>query len=257
LTTESHQPLAERLDLERWPARERRDPPLSDRHYLTLSSLAATIRHQVDRRYPDRTDLRVLDIGCGQKPYLPLVAHRAASYRGIDFVDGPLVDDVGPAEDLPYPDDSFDLVLCTQVLEHVHDPASTVREIHRVLAAGGTALVSTHGVHVYHPDPPGSGQDYWRWTHSGLDRLFRTVAPWGDVTVVANRNVIACFAGVFCWYLDGLVKRLRLGGLGRALMATVNRAAAWLDDRFPATIRVPEPGSMSANYLVAASKTRA
>ena len=257
MTTPSTEPLAATLDLEHWPGRERRDPPITDRRYLILSSLAAAMRDELDGRYPGRTDLRVLDIGCGQKPYLPLVAHRAASYRGIDYVDGPLVDDVGPAEDLPYDDDSFDLVICTQVIEHVHDPEATVREIHRVLAPGGTALVSTHGVYIYHPDPPGSGQDYWRWTHSGLDRLFRTVAAWDDVVVTPQRNLIACFANVFCWYLDAIAIRFRLGALGRGLMAIVNRVAEWLDDRFPPNIRHPEPGSMSANYLVAASKGRA
>jgi SAM-dependent methyltransferase len=247
------EPLARRLDLDAWPGRDRRNPRRSDRNYLVLSALSRAIAAQVERRFAGRTDLRVLDVGCGAKPYLPLVAERAASYRGLDSEPGPFVDDVGPAEELPYDDESFDLVLCTQVLEHLFEPAAAVREIHRVLAPGGCALVSTHGVHVYHPDPP-PDQDFWRWTHSGLARLFRTSADWADLDVVPNRNVIACLAALTCWYLDGQAKRLRVGRLGGIAIATINAVAEWLDERYPPTLRVPNAGSLSANYLVAAAK---
>ena len=71
-------------------------------------------------------------------------------------------------------------MLCTQVLEHVDDPAQAVRELARVTAPGGRVLASTHGVQVYHPSPV----DYWRWTHAGLERLFRQNAEWASVTVV-------------------------------------------------------------------------
>ena len=47
----------------------------------------------------------------------------------------------------------FDVVLCTQVLEHCDDPAQAVRELRRVTAPGGRVLASTHGVLVYHPSP--------------------------------------------------------------------------------------------------------
>ena len=43
-------------------------------------------------------------------------------------------------------DGAFDVVLCTQVLEHVEDPAQAVRELHRVTSPGGRVLASTHGV---------------------------------------------------------------------------------------------------------------
>ncbi|RPH55393.1 MAG: methyltransferase domain-containing protein, partial [Acidobacteria bacterium] len=60
------------------------------------------------------------------------------------------------------------------LLEHVEDPARAVRELHRVTSPGGRVLASTHGVQVYHPSPT----DYWRWTHAGLERLFRQNADW-------------------------------------------------------------------------------
>ena len=106
------------------------------------------------------------------------------SYHGLDPVPGPHVDDVGSAEALPYADGEFDVVLCTQVLEHVVEPASVFAEIRRVLVPGGVALVSTHGVYVYHPSPPEEGHDYWRWTHRGLERQFAATGRWDDLRVL-------------------------------------------------------------------------
>jgi SAM-dependent methyltransferase len=245
-------PLSRSFDLSQWPGARRRHPEYGQRDYLSLSSLARDLTAAVDSAFPGRTDLRVLDIGCGEKPYLPLVAHRAASYRGLDSEPGPYVDDVGGAESLPYEDGSFDLVLCTQVLEHVFEPDTVVREIHRVLAPSGLALVSTHGVHVFHPDPPEEEQDFWRWTHAGLRLLFDRIAPWSSVEVHANGNMIACMTTLSLWYLDGVlapVPRIR-----RVLFSAGNRLAEFLDARFPKTFRVPAAGSLAANYLVNAWK---
>lgn len=245
--------LAERLDLVRWPGRERRRPPHSSRDYLVLSALAAELREAVERCFPDRRNLRVVDIGCGQKPYLPLVADRAATYRGLDVVEGPEVDDVGASDALPYDDASFDLAICTQVLEHVADPVATVREIRRVLVPGGAALISTHGVFVYHPAPVDSDQDYWRWTHAGLVRLLRNAGEWRGIEVTPNRNAIACLAYLLCWYVDGFAARAG-EPVRRAVVTMINRVAEALDDRYPPTLRVPAPGSLSANYLVTARR---
>jgi SAM-dependent methyltransferase len=250
-------PLSERVDLSRWPGAERRRPALSSRHYLALSALARDLSDALEERFPGRRDLRVLDIGCGEKPYLPLVAHRAASYRGIDAVAGPQVDDVGGAESLPYEDASFDLALCTQALEHLDEPWTAVREMARVLAPGGAVLASTHGVHVYHPDPPHSGRDYWRWTHSGLRKLFADNGRWSDIRVRPGGNVIACLTGIVCWYLGPLADRPGLNAPVSALIAVLNWCAERLDRRFPARLRVPQPGSLAANYLVVAVRAPA
>jgi ubiquinone/menaquinone biosynthesis C-methylase UbiE len=43
-------------------------------------------------------------------------------------------------EKLPFPDESFDLVVCLDVLEHVMDPAMVLSEVHRVLKPGGKVL---------------------------------------------------------------------------------------------------------------------
>ena len=122
--------------------------------------LAAWLEHQAHQA---GESYRVLDVGCGPKPYYPFFAERASEYVGVDVVPHAAADLVGRIEELPVEDGAFDLVLCTQVLEHCDDPVRAVSELRRVTAPGGRVLASTHGVQVYHPSP----QDYWRWTYAG------------------------------------------------------------------------------------------
>ena len=237
---------------EDWPGRERRAPRRTDPGYLILAPLVAQLSAELHRHCAGRTGLSALDLGCGEKPYYPLFAPYVASYRGFDVVPGPMVDDVGPAERLPYGDDSFDVVVCTQVLEHADDPAAVVRELRRVLRPDGLALVSTHGVFVFHPAPP-PDRDYWRWTHAGLARLFRSAGRWSEIRVQPNGELVSCIAYLFTrllgWPLGGVPGRVR-----GAVFWLVNRAAELLERRLPADLHVPSPGSLTANYVVAATK---
>ncbi len=189
----------------------------------------------------------MLDVGCGVKPYEPFFAPHVSEYVGVDVVATPYADLVGAVEQLPVPDASFDLVLCNQVLEHCDDPAAAVGELRRVLAPGGRALASTHGVYVYHPSP----HDRWRWTHEGLAELFRANAEWSAVTVEPSSGTTACVAMIVGFYVDLVCKRLRLRALGRPPIAALNRAAAAIDRRVPA-LHEPIPGALFANFHVTA-----
>lgn len=66
------------------------------------------------------------------------------------------------------PNDRFDIVLCTEVLEHVLQPFDAVKEIHRILKPGGVALITTpYNFRIHGPLP-----DCWRFTEHGLRALF-------------------------------------------------------------------------------------
>ncbi|MCO5314712.1 MAG: class I SAM-dependent methyltransferase [Solirubrobacterales bacterium] len=246
--------LPDPAELARWPEPERRHLKKSDRHYLSLSPLSAALRAEIKRTIGDRTGLRMLDVGCGNKPYLPFLADHAGSYWGVDAVDGARVDRVSVAEELPFGEAEFDVVICTQVLEHVDDPVRVLAEIYRVLAPGGVVFLSTHGVFIYHPDPPTSDRDYWRWTHSGLLRIFRQSGEYTELEIVPQGNVVASLGYVAAQYVDELGQRLPGKLIGRLMLLTLNSIAEWVDRRFPPGARVPAPGSMSSNFLVTGRK---
>ena len=184
-------------------------------------------------------------MGCGPKPYYPFFAERASEYVGVDVVAHAAADLVGPVEALPVDDASFDLVLCTQVLEHCDDPGARVAELRRVTAPGGRVLASTHGVQVYHPSP----QDYWRWTHVGLRRLFEEGADWGSVDVAAAVGTASTLAMLLGTYVE---IGLRRTAVARGPVWLLNRAGAALDARVR-SLREPVPGSLTANFHVVAT----
>jgi SAM-dependent methyltransferase len=232
------------------PGEERRNPSLRSPTYAVRAPLADWLRAEASRAAEDFGRFRLLDVGCGAKPYEPLFAQFAGEYVGVD-VDNPAARLEGAVESLPVEDGSFQVVLCTQVLEHAADPARAVAEMSRVTAPGGRVLVSTHGVQAYHPNP----DDFWRWTHAGLQRLFEQNGEWRSVTVKPGSGTASCVAMVLALYGDLLLrKRLRLGFASEWLSSLLNRAGRALDAR-STVLREPGPGTLFANYHVVAEKT--
>jgi SAM-dependent methyltransferase len=110
----------------------------------------------------------VLDVGCGNKPYLELFDH-VDSYMGCDVVQSSrnLVDVICPATDLKFESNQFDTVFCTQVLEHVDDHRKAIEEICRVLKPGGNFVFSVPFSWELHEEP----YDYFRFTKYGIEFL--------------------------------------------------------------------------------------
>jgi SAM-dependent methyltransferase len=190
--------------------------------------------------------LRVIDVGCGDRPYEALLSG-AAEIVGFDVPGNPHADLHGSIDAIPVEDATFDVVLCLQVLEHVPDPAAAVRELRRVVKPGGRVLASTHGVYPFHPNP----EDLWRWTHTGLAHLFRTNAEWTSVTVRPGAGTAATVAMLVAHTLDLLCKRAGVRALGLPFVAMLNAGGETLDRAVP-LLREPVPGSLNANYHVEA-----
>jgi len=71
---------------------------------------------------------------------------------------------------LPYADNSFDYVICDQVLEHIEgDPQQAINEAHRVLRSGGILIAATVFIHPKHYGP----KDMWRFSPDALHYLCR------------------------------------------------------------------------------------
>ena len=230
-----------------WPGATRRNPRVSSATWLVRSRLADWLQFEAAAAHAAGGRLRVLDVGCGVKPYYPYFAKYADSYVGVDVVENPAAELLGGVENLPVDDGSFDVVLCTQVLEHCDDPARAVMELRRVTAPGGRVLASTHGVQVYHPSP----HDYWRWTHEGLRRLFAENAEWQTLDVRPAGGTASCLGMLLATFVEIGCRRAHVAGLARGPVWALNRGGEALDSRV-ALLRDPVPGALFANLHVSA-----
>ena len=118
---------------------------------------------------------RLIDIGCGTKPYRDLLVPFVTEHIGVDheetFHDKSNIDRFGTAYDIPYEAESFDSALCTAVLEHLEEPEQALRECHRVLKPGGVAIYSVPFIWHLHEEP----RDFYRYSKYGLKYLFEKV----------------------------------------------------------------------------------
>jgi SAM-dependent methyltransferase len=141
--------------------RQRIAPRPGDPDYLCLVDLLAALKSLA----PADVD-KMLDYGCGGSPYRSLFS--AGTYHRADLAGGADLDFAyGGDSMLPADIGGYDLVLSSQVLEHVIDPDAYLAECLRVLRPGGKLLLTTHGSFWDHGCP----HDYWRWTAHGLKRL--------------------------------------------------------------------------------------
>jgi SAM-dependent methyltransferase len=126
---------------------------------------------------------KVLDVAAGLKPYQQYFAH--CNYESSDFAevqefygnldDGRRDDLAGrhthvcPIDSIPVPDGTYDVVLCTQVLEHVPYPSAALKELHRVLTDSGRLFVTVPQGFGIHGEP----YNYFYFTKYGLELILR------------------------------------------------------------------------------------
>lgn len=143
-------------------------PKIYERPYLLIHGLRELIEIFINEELKEKESLEILDLGCGSKPYQQLFEGKIKTYVGLDFNKDLNSDIIGIGEYLPFKSNKFDVIISTQVLEHVDDPSKVIDEIHRVIKKGGFIILSTHGIWFKH-----TPQDNWRWTDSGLEKMFQ------------------------------------------------------------------------------------
>lgn len=124
---------------------------------------------------------RLLDIGCGNKPYLKIIDPLVKEYIGCDIVQSSenLVDILCQATSVPLPDESFDTIISTQVIEHVAEHQLLVNEAFRLLRKNGIFIVSGPMYWPLHEEP----YDYFRFTKHG----FKYILNNAGFTIIEER----------------------------------------------------------------------
>ena len=148
---------------------DRLRPSRLNRNYWHLRLLLEKLQSIVNSDLVEPGE-KVLDYGCGSKPYKQILLTKFREYFGADISGNRVAElTLGPQGELPVENGSFDCILSTEVLEHTADPVLYLREAHRALRLGGYLILSAPAIWVYHPDPI----DYWRWTIDGLRFLIK------------------------------------------------------------------------------------
>ena len=129
------------------------------------------------------SDAFTLDLGSSVGFYATLFPRRVT----LDIRPMPGVQVVGDAHALCFGDQRFDVVLCTEVLEHLCEPQRAIDEMMRVLRPGGVLLLTTRFLFPIH-DAPG---DFFRYTRFGLQHLLK---KWEQVEIVEETDPIGTLA---------------------------------------------------------------
>lgn len=168
---------------------------------------------------------KMIDIGCGTKPFEGLISPYISEYVGLDreqpFNRDAKVDLIGTADSIPVADGFFDSALSTASLEHLPEPESAVRECYRVLRPNGLAVYTVPFFWQIHAAP----WDYYRFTRYGLEHLFKKVG-FEIIEIRPLSGFWITWATMFCYYLERfnrkkILRRFVIPSVGR----TVQRAA--------------------------------
>lgn len=175
---------------------------------------------------------RVLDVGAGEAPYGVLFDHCeyvTVDWEGSIYETSP--DITATADGIPVEDGQFDAVLLTEVLEHVPDPVSALKEQWRILKPGGRILITVPFVWHLHELP----NDYARYAPAALER-FAAEAGFEDAEVSRRGNYFTALAqlmdnarGVIGSAGDGLDPDRDLAGAALARLAQTVAELAPLD----------------------------
>lgn len=142
------------------------NPKIYNTVYLTRKKLLEGIS-----KYAHLLKGRMLDFGCGSKPYKALI--HADEYVGLDFEGqghdhaNEQIDFFYDGKKFPFPDESFDSALSSEVFEHVFNLEQIIPELHRVLKKGAVVLITCPFAISEHEAP----NDFARYTSFAIKHL--------------------------------------------------------------------------------------
>ena len=205
---------------------QRLRPNPYDRNFWVLENIRDNLKSGIESYIdPSPAAWRIVDYGCGNMPYRELFKQTqpACAYEGHDFPDNDLADRTLRADGgLDLEAGTADVVVSSQVLEHVPDPGFYLQESFRALRKGGKLFLTTHGVWRFHPDPT----DFWRWTSAGLQKQVQEAG----FAIVCFRGMVGPAATGIQLFQDAVLPRVPVR-LRKAFCFMCQRAMRFLDAR--------------------------
>jgi len=126
-----------------------------------------TPKKAIKRAFGLKPDERIIiNVGSGVIRLHPEVVN-------LDIAPFQNVDIVADVQDLPFKDNSIDMIIAESLLEHVEDAPKAIAEIQRVLKPGGYVWVKIPFMYPFHDSP----NDFYRWTHEGIKKAFDKCRP--------------------------------------------------------------------------------
>jgi SAM-dependent methyltransferase len=156
---------------------------------------------------------RLLDLGCGARPYRELYEGLYPVVVGADCSLLSSADVLMDAHMLPFGEKTYDIVIMTELIEHMKHPSAALSEVSRVIRAGGYLFLSWPFCYSIHDLP----NDFTRFTEFGMAELLRES---GFEMVEINRrgDLICVLAAIVGHGTLGAAEWLRrIPGIGIAL----------------------------------------
>lgn len=185
--------------------RQRTKPSIFDFCYIaTRAHLRAFLKFK-DHLKELNKPIRVLDLGCGQKPFETILSEvKIEKYVGVDFDSKRSKPDiVAPVDDLPIKDSSFDAIISSEVFEHTPDLKKAIKELRRVAKNGAIVYISTPFMFGEH----GAPYDFQRITKYKYFELFKN----DEILLVKETNsslATLFFLSNVCWELITVLRMI-------------------------------------------------
>lgn len=218
-----------------------------DQHYIVNYFLFNDIKNIAS----EFASGKILDIGCGNKPYQKLFEKKVSKYIGCDIIQSNqnLVDVICPATNLSFDNEIFDTIFSTQVIEHVEDHRAMLSEASRVLKKNGIAIFTIPFCWALHEEP----YDFFRFSKYGIKFLFEKYG-FEIVLIKANGGKWAAVAQLFLNTLFSSRKyKTWRSFIVKHFFVTLrfiwvyNKFSVWLDKRYA-------DEELTLNYIVVAKK---
>jgi SAM-dependent methyltransferase len=153
-----------------------------------------------------------------------------SKYISLDIDPELLPDVVASADSIPFPDETFDTILSSQMLEHVTDPVACMNEIARVMKSNAILILTVPQQNELHSEP----HDYWRFTKFGAIKLCED-SGLQVIQVVQRGGFFSCIGQSIIRLLIDTYNPFE-NGLSMRILSPISRIVCFLsiklDERF-------------------------